>query len=222
MPGKSPFSAVPDPSFPLWSGIFRVYRIPVQVNDPSADTYFCLMDNLKIVWYEGNPNFETTENVYYPSSILKTLFAGSLRCWHLFDGSATGSNPPDIVVSCLSSCSLLVFVCKPVCVHTWKYQHVWCCTSRNIIHSVTYLRSCCKWCVKNPLDKYILCHKTLITCKSRCWCFRNTHTHTQSVADCRNLECVCVSCSSSFNIWLFVQGQRVAAAYLYIDKIGSV
>lgn len=49
MPGKSPFSAVPDPSFPLWSGIFRAYMIPVQVNDPSAEAYFSLTGNLKIV-----------------------------------------------------------------------------------------------------------------------------------------------------------------------------
>lgn len=49
MPGKSPFSAVPDPSFPLWSGIFRAYMIPVQVNDPSAEAHFSLTGNLKII-----------------------------------------------------------------------------------------------------------------------------------------------------------------------------
>lgn len=79
---------------------------------------------------------------------------------------AQWSNPTDIVASWLSSCSLCVLVCKPVCVHTWNYQHVWGCISRNTIHSVIYLRSCCKLCAKKPLHKYILCHTTLSPAKA--------------------------------------------------------
>lgn len=43
--------------------------IPVQVNDPNADTYFSPKDNLKIVRYEAKSNFESIENVYQPFSI---------------------------------------------------------------------------------------------------------------------------------------------------------
>lgn len=79
------------------------------------------MDNLKIVQYEAKSNFETIANVYHPFSILKTLFAVSLRCWHLFDGSATGS-----VVQPNIYCGELAFQLFSVCVsvQTFVFAHL--------------------------------------------------------------------------------------------------
>lgn len=90
MPGRSAFFAVPDPLLPLRSEIFTAYIILVQVNDLSAEAYYSLMDNLKIVQYETKSNFETIENIYYAFNILKILYAVFLWCCLLFSNRLSG------------------------------------------------------------------------------------------------------------------------------------
>lgn len=118
-----------------------------------------------------------------------------------------------------SNCSKCVCVWACVCTLTWKYQHVWCVSiSRNIIHSVAYVRSCSKVCVKTyrintfcAIKFYHLQRQVLML-----------QEYTRTVDRLQKPGVCLCSCSSSFSIWLFVQGQCVATAYLYIDKIGSM
>lgn len=118
-------------------------------------------------------------------------------------------------------CQHAMYVCKRVCTLTWKYHRVWSLSiSRSIIHSVTHVRSCCKVHVKTYWINALYAIKFYHLQKQVLMLQENIHI-IDNAADCRKLEGVLCSPSSSFSVWLFFQGQCVAAAYLYIETIGS-
>lgn len=119
-PGRSAFFAVPDPLLPLRSEIFRAYIILGQVNDLSAEAYYSLIDNLKIVQYETKSNFEAIENIYYVFTILKNFVCCFPVVLSFIQQQTQWSNLTDIVVSWFSmriQTALSVCVCEHVCVH---------------------------------------------------------------------------------------------------------